>query len=236
MAELILHHFPASPFAEKIRLMLGYKGLAWRSVLIPEVMPKPDLVALTGGYRRTPVLQIGADIYCDTARIARALEETRPKPSLFAGNALSDRALVHWAETELFDTAVPLAFQGAGLKIFFPHWGEAEIARFREDRAAMRKGGTVRRGPPHECQAKLLWLRHFIEAQLADGRAFLTGAQACAADFAVYHPLWALRRAEQALPEVFPFPHDGDVVRWMNRMAAFGHGAPVVIHPCRGRA
>ena len=36
--------------------------------------PKDDLVALTGGYRGTPVLQIGADVYVDSQRIARELE------------------------------------------------------------------------------------------------------------------------------------------------------------------
>ena len=72
--DLILHHFDASPFAEKVRLILGFKGLAWRSVQIPMAMPKPDVVALTGGYRKTPLLQIGADIYCDTALIARVLD------------------------------------------------------------------------------------------------------------------------------------------------------------------
>ena len=48
MHELILHHYPTSPFAEKARLMLGFKQLSWRSVMIPPVMPKPDLTALTG--------------------------------------------------------------------------------------------------------------------------------------------------------------------------------------------
>ena len=71
MTDIILHHYPASPFAEKVRAMLGYKQLKWRSVLIPPVMPKPELTPLTGGYRKTPVLQIGADIYCDTSLIAR---------------------------------------------------------------------------------------------------------------------------------------------------------------------
>ena len=66
--QIILHHYPMSPFAEKVRLIFGFKGLSWASVHIPNVMPKPDLIALTGGYRKTPVLQIGADIYCDTAR------------------------------------------------------------------------------------------------------------------------------------------------------------------------
>jgi len=83
MHELILHHYPTSPFAEKARLMLGFKQLSWRSVMIPPVMPKPDLTALTGGYRRTPVLQVGADIYCDTALIARRLEAEKATPALF---------------------------------------------------------------------------------------------------------------------------------------------------------
>ena len=47
MTEPILHHYPASPFAEKIRTMLGFKRLGWKSVQIPVVLPKPDVVALT---------------------------------------------------------------------------------------------------------------------------------------------------------------------------------------------
>ena len=62
MTDIILHHYEISPYSEKVRLGLGLKGLAWGSVEIPVIMPKPDLTALTGGYRKTPVLQIGTDI------------------------------------------------------------------------------------------------------------------------------------------------------------------------------
>ena len=85
MSDLILHHFDWSPYGEKVRVLLGIKGLAWRSVQIPMVMPKPDLTALTGGYRKTPVLQIGADIYCDTSRIARELEQSLPRADVLSG-------------------------------------------------------------------------------------------------------------------------------------------------------
>jgi glutathione S-transferase len=81
MTELYFHHYVTSPFAEKIRLIFGLKGLAWHSVLQPSIMPKPDLQALTGGYRRIPVLQIGNDIVCDTALIADVLEHLAPSPS-----------------------------------------------------------------------------------------------------------------------------------------------------------
>ncbi len=52
MTDMILHHYETSPYAEKVRLGLGLKGLAWASVEIPVIMPKPDLTALTGGYRQ----------------------------------------------------------------------------------------------------------------------------------------------------------------------------------------
>ena len=70
MSDLILHHYPTSPFAEKVRLILGFKGLAWKSVFIPMIMPKPDVIALTGGHRRTPLLQIGAEAALNAAQIS----------------------------------------------------------------------------------------------------------------------------------------------------------------------
>ena len=78
----ILHHYDFSPFAEKIRLCLGLKGLAWHSVIAPSVMPKPDLLPLTGGCRHIPVLQVGADVWCDTRCIARELDRRHPAPPL----------------------------------------------------------------------------------------------------------------------------------------------------------
>ena len=84
---IILHHFDRSPFSEKIRVVFGHKGLSWRSVRIPPIMPKPDLMPLTGGYRRTPVMQIGADVFCDTQIIIREIERRFPSPTLFPPGA-----------------------------------------------------------------------------------------------------------------------------------------------------
>jgi glutathione S-transferase len=70
----ILHHYDASPYTQRVLKMLGIKRLRWVSVRTPMLPPKDDLVALTGGYRGTPVLQIGADVYVDSQRIARELE------------------------------------------------------------------------------------------------------------------------------------------------------------------
>src|SRR5438270_16915 len=83
MTDIILHHYDTSPYSEKVRLGFGLKGLAWASAELPQIMPKPNLTALTGGYRKTPVLQIGADIYCDSQLIMRELERRYPTPSFY---------------------------------------------------------------------------------------------------------------------------------------------------------
>jgi glutathione S-transferase len=222
MTEPVLHHYPASPFAEKARAMLGFKRLAWKSVQIPLIMPKPDVVALTGGYRRTPILQVGADVYCDTALIAWVLERLAPSPSFYPrGETLAVRAAAHFADNVLFWITVPIAFQaGSGMmKAFFSDASPEFLASFGKDRAAWRQGGTVRRGPVHECKAHLPGLLSGIEAQLAG--PFLFGDQPCIADFSLYHTLWPLWKPDDTRPMLAPFPR---TLKFVERMAAFGHG------------
>src|SRR5438094_8333339 len=116
MAEtLILHHYDASPFSEKIRKIFGMKRLAWRAVEQPSMMPKPQLVPLTGGYRRIPVLQIGADVYCDTARIIREIEIRHPSPTIFPDEARGAVEIVAWwADQQLFRVAAVLVLATMG--------------------------------------------------------------------------------------------------------------------------
>ena len=222
MNQLILHHYPVSPFAEKVRAMLGFKGLAWKSVIIPMMMPKPDVVALTGGYRRTPFLQIGADVYCDTALIARVLERVAPSPTLFPyGDTLAGRAIAHFSDTVLFNIAVPIGFQPGGMmKLFHPETTPEALAAFARDRAAMRQGGTVRRGPLAQCRANMAGLLPRIEAQLGD-RPFLLGASPSECDFSLYHVLWPLCKVPGTRPMLEAF---AKTVAFVERMAAFGHG------------
>jgi glutathione S-transferase len=215
MHELILHHYDISPYAEKIRLIMGLKQLAWRSVQIPVVMPKPDLTALTGGYRLTPVLQIGADIYCDTKVIARRLERERPTPTLYPrGYAASGRGLAFWGETLFMDVVLI----GFGMGIFPPD--------FVADRQKMVPGGvpegfarTLIPSKFDEIRAKVT----LIEEQLADGRTFLLGDEASLADFAVYHPLWAVRNFP---PSQRLFDQLRALPGWMERVGAFRYGTP----------
>jgi glutathione S-transferase len=219
MTEPVLHHYPVSPFAEKARLMLGFKRLAWKSVQIPLFMPKPDVVALTGGYRRTPILQIGADIYCDTALIARVLDKMAPAPSFFPqGESYALTAAAHFADTTLFWNTVPVGFTPGGgmMAKFFKDATPEYLAAFGKDRSAYR--ASSRRGPAHECKANLAGLLGGIEAQLTP---HLFGAAPCYADFSLYHALWPLWLPEDTRKMLEPYPR---VLEFMERMTAIGHG------------
>lgn len=225
MTEPVLHHYPVSPFAEKARLMLGFKRLAWKSVQIPLIMPKPDVVALTGGYRRTPILQVGADVYCDTALIARALEDLAPTPSFFSqGDTYAVQAAAHFADSTLFWNTVPVGFQPGGgmMKIFFKDATSEYLQAFGKDRSAYRAGS--RRGPVHECKANLAGLLRSIEAQLGAGCLF--GAEPCYADFSLYHALWPLWLPEDLRPMLAPYLR---TLAFMERMTAIGHGTSAEI-------
>lgn len=221
MSDLILHHYPASPFAEKIRLILGFKQLPWQSVTIPMIMPKPDLTALTGGYRKTPVLQIGADIYCDTALIAEVLDPLGTGPSLFPPHlAPQARTLAQWADSTLFWTVIPYVFQPAGVADFFAGLPPEAAKAFAADRAAMRAGNSSM--GLEEATASLVLYLQRLEQMLAPSGAFLLGQVATIADFAVYHPIWFVKRVKSLAAILQDYPA---LLAWYERMRAFGHGS-----------
>jgi glutathione S-transferase len=220
MSELILHHYPNSPFAEKIRLILGHKKLPWKSVFIPMIMPKPDLTALTGGYRKTPVLQIGADIYCDTSLICDVLEHLAPAPTLYpqAVNGAA-RIVTQWADGSLFTAAMAYNFQPAGVAQVFAGAPAEGVQAFVADRAAMR-GGAPRMASSDAAATYKSYLRRL--ANMLHGQDYLFGTQPCVADFAAYHPLWFTQERTPALAGIFDATPE--VKDWMGRMKAIGHG------------
>lgn len=227
MPDLILHHYPTSPFAEKTRLMLGYKKLAWKSVMIPAISPKPDVVALTGGYRKTPVLQIGADIYCDTSLISDVLEHLQPEPSLYPEPSKGmGRTLAHWGDNTLFWTAMAFNMQPKGVAQMFAKAPPEAAKAFGEDRRAM-SSGMARLRPADAAAAYKSYLRRISD--MLDDWPFLLGEVPCVADFSMYHPLWFTRHRTSVLADVFA--STPSVLEWMDRMAAIGHGESEKLSP-----
>ncbi|UNB62235.1 glutathione S-transferase family protein [Pseudomonas syringae group genomosp. 7] len=221
MSELILHHYPTSLFAEKARLMLGFKGLTWRSVTVPSIMPKPDLTALTGGYRKTPVLQIGADIYCDTALMARRLEREKPAPAFYPqGQEFAVAGLAAWADSVLFLHAVSLVFQPESLAVRFAKVPPEAAKAFVADRSMLFNGGTASRPPVEQVKHQWPTLMSRLELQLSHGDDFLFGVPSIA-DFSVAHTLWFLKQTPVTAPFVDDYP---SVSAWLGRVLGFGHG------------
>jgi glutathione S-transferase len=217
--DIYFHHYPTSPFAEKVRAILGYKGMAWRSVMQPQIMPKPDLVALTGGYRRIPVLQIGNDVVCDTALICDVLEHLQPDHTLYpAGLKGAARTVAQWADSTLFWTAMAYNFSPAGAAHMFAGRPPEALAAFAEDRKAMR-AGAARMNVQDAAPAYKSYLRRINT--MVQAQDFVLGAQPSVADFSIYHPLWFTRNIAPLAGILDATPA---VLAWMDRIKAFGHG------------
>ncbi|HEX3770556.1 MAG TPA: glutathione S-transferase family protein [Polyangiaceae bacterium] len=220
MTDWILHHYDGSPFSEKMRLILGFKRLAWKSVRVPVILPKPDVVALTGGYRRTPFLQVGADVYCDTALMSRVIDRAAPAPPLFpAAAGPQQHVLAQWADATLFWCAIPYTMQPAAVPHLFGAAPPEFLKAFRADRALMAAG--MRRATVEDARAQLATYFTWLEGMLGDAGGFLLGAEPCIADFSVAHSVWYIRRAPPVAAVLAPFPR---LVAWFERVAAFGHG------------
>jgi len=162
------------------------------------------------------VLQIGADIYCDTKSIARALERLRPRPTLFPPySEASERALSSLGDS-MFLAAVTVLLGTS----CFPQ-------PLIDDRRKLFGNGFDPDSAKVVTPTKRDQLRAAlasIEAQLADGRPFLLGDDASLADFSVYNPVSFMPLAPPTGELLSAFPR---VLDWRESMAAFGHGERV---------
>lgn len=218
MTDIIFHHYPPSPVSEKIRAGFGIKNLSWHSVEQNRLPDRPELFAMTGGYRRIPVLQIGADLYCDTQIIFRALEQHTPSPSFFPdGNTGLPFGLSRWADDEMFKSAMKAAFAPV-----MDNLPEALIA----DRTRLYLGpdgdmAKERADLPHtlsQLRAQFGWL----DDSLAGGNPFLSGDAAGMADLLAWYLTWFVQgrytEAETFLGEFT------NLKAWAGRMTDIGHG------------
>ncbi|MDA1088940.1 MAG: glutathione S-transferase family protein [Proteobacteria bacterium] len=219
MSDIILHHYPQSPVTEKVRVVLGIKDLDWGSVIIPRLPPKPDLMPLTGGYRLTPVMQIGADVYCDTQCIIRELERRHPKPTLFPGGAEGMAwGVGRWTDGPLLSTTIEVVFADAG---------DAMPDDFQADR------GMLYFGPDFDMKAiqrtmteALVQLRAqfgWMDERVA-GRNFMLGDAPGLPDALCYYLVWFIRGRYSKGPEFLSqFKH---LTEWERRVDGIGHGHP----------
>lgn len=220
MSELIFYHYGLSPFSEKIRLMLGYTGQSWRSVKVMPMPPRPELEILTAGYRKIPVMQVGAHVFCDTKSIARLIAARTGKPELAIENCSeAAQAFAHRTDLEVFLAIVAVAGPGL-LKAVYRETSLLGTLRFVKDRLGVLKKAAIK--PASGARARQMTDEQVAGMEKLLTQDFLFGSSPCAADFSAYHGLWFL--VDKAGKDVLG---DAPAVRsWMQRMRAFGHGQP----------
>ncbi len=233
-SELILHHYDFSSYSEKVRLVLGLKRVTWRSIDIPPVLPKPDYLPLTGGYRRAPALQIGADVFCDSKRIIEELERRFPELSVYPGpDVAAQRAFIagleYWTDSVFTRNAINYI---SCLHAEAPRFTQAFLA----DRAALlgkpEPGLTHRRGAVSKNLSQLRPQITWIEELLRDGRSYVWGDMMSLADCVMYHPLWVMDQLASERVALIP----ERTRQWMDRIAARGHGQFTLMTAAEGLA
>ena len=223
MAEIILHQYPNSPFSEKVRKILALKKVTWRSVDQPVIMPKPKLIPLTGGYRRIPVLQIGADVWCDSQVIVRKIDELYPEPTMYPGNSEGIcNSIALFADRRFFFSTTPVIFEKLAASV---------PKEFIEDRSKMMAGSGANfteltaTAPDARNQ-----VRAFLEqlAHQVSDRQFVLGGSFSLADAAYFHCVWFLRAEPSsfALAERYP-----SLMQWFERVEKMGVGNVTPMEP-----
>ena len=223
----ILHHYDASPFSEKVRLVLGLKNLTWESVVISNIMPRPHLMPLTGGYRRTPVLQIGADVFCDSQIIVRELERRFAEPTAFPGaTAGTSWLLSRWSDQAFFQATVAVIFgslpEGALPQAFLDDREQLSGRQF--DMQAMQAAAPLMLSQWH---AHADWVETQLADQKALGHSWLLGDEPSYGDITAYMNFWfvqSMHPGGEGLLEEYSLVRD-----WMARVAGLGQGTRLEI-------
>lgn len=191
---IALYDNPFSPFTRKVRMVLRFKGLAFRSIDALALAKLPDLVRLHPR-AEVPVLVDGNVVVADSADIVAYLEDLRPEPSILPGDAAARAKARRWQR--LADRVLDAILHDISL------WGWP--THHRED---VPPPGLVEAG-----HRDLRLLLDMLEADL-DGGDFACGEAPSIADFALFPHMPSLRLVGVNV-EARRWP---SVAAWMRRM------------------
>jgi glutathione S-transferase len=216
---MIFHHKDVSPYSEKIRLMLGYTGISWSSVQAPLAPPRPSIDPLVGGYRRIPVAQKGADVFCDTILIAEEIAQSSENPQLSPyeqNEAIS--AFLQELETSVFFGCIASVPVLGLIKALLQQVPLSAIPGYLQDKKKLMTDTHLVQ--PSREEAKAIWRRFLdqLESQLTSD--FLRGYTPGIADFSAVHMVWFREKMDHR--QVFAGRRL--LKNWFHRMVSIGHG------------
>ena len=162
---ITLIDIPVSPYAQKVKLALLEKGLAFETMRVDLTLPSPELQALNPRCE-VPTLRDGEVVVCDSSVILAYLEDAYPEPALLPPTA-SERARVRELE-KLCDVAYEPVV-----------WGVAELTWFQ------RASGDLKESLLERAAKQVRSLNARLEAQLQT-REWLNGASFGFGDIVAY--------------------------------------------------
>ena len=213
----ILYHYPMSPFSEKIRATMGVLDAEWHSVTVPASPPRSDLSPFIGGYRRIPVLQVGAQFYCDSQLAYDALVERTSELRVLSPE---DEHFRQWAETDVFFAVLSAQKPSTVMRFLIRELGVRGSLYFVRDRARMMRVSALNVLPTADSSNLIERYVAALSERLVD-QAFLSGLSPRYLDVCCYHPLWMAERVNSKVCLHWPEP----VRAWAKRMQALGHGS-----------
>ncbi|KAF2155776.1 hypothetical protein K461DRAFT_310393 [Myriangium duriaei CBS 260.36] len=190
--DIILFHYPFSPYARRIVWYLTLRNIPYAQCLQPPPPPRPDLAALGVSYRRIPLCSIGGSIYADTRAILSALERLFPAsashPPLSSASTAGISALLSSFTIDggVFTRAAQL------LPTHLPIMQDPRFAADRTDFTGAKFSPTTldRVRPEAEAHMRRLW--DVYETLLSDGRTWIGSADATSPGLADIEGVWPL--------------------------------------------
>lgn len=230
MSQIILHQLEISPFCDKVRRVLAFKGLAYSVHNVPMAgLGKLKRLSPAG---KVPILELNGAILHDSSDICRALDSFAPAPPLFPEDPQA-RALVDiledWADESLYFFEMTMRFT-------WPYDRQRWVTQIlKYDNPVMRrlarplvpyltrKQGT-QQGLARRSEADILSEldRHLAAlARLLDGTDFLVAGTLTLADIAVVSQLDCVAGSGRGLAAIGKQPA---VAAWMERVESMTGG------------
>ncbi len=229
MADLTLYQFEISPFCDKLRRIMAFKGLDFNVVEVaPSRAGKYKHLTPSGKF---PVLvhhgtEVGDKVIVDSTDISHYLEKTFPDPSLLPSDPI-EMALMHiiedWADESLY-------FQEMTMRLLWRNNAERWIPILLQSETGLTRffaqkliRGVVKRqaeaqGTGRKSKDQILadLKRHLISLEsLLEGKEWLVGEHLTLADIGVFAQIFAIGGSEEGARMISEYP---SIVAWISRV------------------